>query len=95
MSRRARFWDGRVKEKTRKNRQKIEHRDDQEEHNAEKNNLGVAFPNGLKISAAGQVAIMVVCLTFVALYFCEKFTRIVMCICARLNRAPTIPRNQR
>ena len=53
---------------------------------AAKDQVGIWFPSGLKISAGGQLGIIATSIAFSVMFCCEKMTKLALCICRRLNR---------
>ena len=100
LSRRVRHWNMRSKENRTKtashNDRKVKNRTPvappvepvkTEKDNGE--NVAIILPNGMNINASGQWAILIIGLSGVAMLFCQNATKVLMCICARLNRNPT------
>jgi hypothetical protein len=50
--------------------------------------INLHLPNGMKLNAAGQWTIFILSLTCAAIYFCERFSKVVLYICTRLNNNP-------
>lgn len=47
------------------------------------------LPNGIKLKAAGMYTLMIISGLCGIVYVCDRATQIILCICNRLNRAPT------
>ena len=59
-----------------------------EKEDSDKNLIDLQLPSGMKLNAAGQWTIFIVSLTCAAIYFCDRFSKIVLYICTRLNNTP-------
>mgnify|MGYP001225148988 CR=1 FL=1 len=56
--------------------------------------MHVILPSGLKISAGGEMTILIIGVVSGLIFCCERITRLMICICERLNHQPEDPRRR-